>query len=115
MIDFACKEFRLDDVIKCALGLTRADMKIMEYFIANPDEWHNTDLIAKDTSLDLSTVQRSVKKLHEREVLTKSQNNLDKGGYTYIYMMKDKNEIKKIIMHIVYNWAEKVENELVKW
>jgi predicted transcriptional regulator len=115
MIDFACKEFRLDDVIKCALNLTRADMKILNYFIVNPDGWSNTDSIAKVTSVDLSTAQRSVKKLHEKGVLTKSQNNLDRGGYTFIYMLKDKNEIKKLIMDIVYNWAKKVEQELESW
>lgn len=115
MIDFACKEFQIDKVIKCALALTRADMKIMDYFISKPEEWHNTDSIAKETNLDLSTVQRSVKKLHEKGILIKSQNNLDKGGYTYIYMLKDKNEIKKIIMEIVFKWAKKVENELENW
>jgi predicted transcriptional regulator len=115
MIDFACKEFRLNDVIKCALNLTRADMKVMGFFIERPEEWHNTDSAARQTKFDLSTVQRSVKKLHEKGILTKSQNNLDKGGYTYIYMLKSKSEIRELIMAIVYNWVEKVEYELENW
>ncbi|MDK2891825.1 winged helix-turn-helix transcriptional regulator [Methanohalophilus sp.] len=115
MIDFACKEFQINEVIKCALALTRADVKIMDYFIHKPGNWYNTNLIAKETHLDLSTVQRSVKRLHEKGVLIKSQNNLNNGGYTYIYMIKDKNEIKKIIMEIVFKWAKKVENELENW
>lgn len=115
MIDFACKEFRLNDVIKCALNLTRADMKVIELFFDTPEKWVNTEDIANDTGLDLSTVQRSVKKLHEKEILTKSQTNLDRGGYTYIYKLKEKNEIKEIIMQIVHKWVNKVDNELEAW
>ncbi len=115
MIDFACKEFRINDVIKCALNLTRADMKILEYNILKNEQWNNTDIIASETDLDLSTVQRSVKKLHEKGVLIKSQTNLDGGGYSFIYRIKDKEEIKKLIMNIVNTWVKKVENELEEW
>ncbi len=115
MIDFACKEFRINDVIKCALNLTRADMKILEYNIIKSEQWNNTDNIATGTDLDLSTVQRSVKKLHEKGVLIKSQTNLDGGGYSFIYRIKDKEEIKQLIMNIVNTWVKKVESELEEW
>ncbi|MEA1984877.1 MAG: MarR family transcriptional regulator [Euryarchaeota archaeon] len=115
MIDFACKEFKISDVIKCALNLTRADMQITEYFLTESDEWFNTDSISKGTGLELSTIQRSVKKLTEKDILVKSQKNLDGGGYSYIYMMKDKEYLKKMIMDIVCRWMNKVEQELEVW
>jgi predicted transcriptional regulator len=115
MIDFACKEFKIKDVIKCALNLTRADMKVLEYFFEEPDNWSKTEHIAMLVELDLSTVQRSVKKLHEKGILTRSQNNLDGGGYSFIYKINNKKEIKELIMGIVSKWAAKVEQELEDW
>ncbi|MDA0525386.1 MarR family transcriptional regulator [Methanococcoides alaskense] len=115
MIDFACKEFKIKDVIKCALNLTRADMKVLEYFFEEPDNWSKTEQIAILVELDLSTVQRSVKKLHEKGILTRSQNNLDGGGYSFIYKINNKKEIKGLIMGIVSKWAAKVEQELEDW
>ncbi len=115
MIDFSCKEFKIEDVIKCALNLTRADMKVLEYFFKEPDSWSKTEQIADLTELDLSTVQRSVKKLHENGILAKSQNNLDGGGYSFIYRIINKTKLKELIMGIVSKWVKKVEQELEDW
>ncbi|MCD4703268.1 MAG: MarR family transcriptional regulator [Methanosarcinaceae archaeon] len=115
MIDFACKEFKITDVIKCALNLTRADLQVTEYFLTQCNEWCNTDCIAKRTGLELSTIQRSVKKLTDKDILIKSQKNLDGGGYSYLYMIKDKEEIKKMIMDIVHSWVENIEQEMEGW
>jgi len=38
-MDFACKEFQVEDVIKCALNLTNADLKVMKYFLKETDQW----------------------------------------------------------------------------
>ena len=91
MIDFACKTFSLEEVIKCGLGLTRADYKLLLYFIDNKD-WLTTADISKELSLNLSTVQRGVKRLYEKEVLLRSQENLDNGGYLFLYKAKEKVE-----------------------
>ena len=115
MIDFACKEFKISDVIKCALNLTRADMHITEYFLTQSDKWCNTDSIAKGTGLELSTIQRSVKKLTEKDILIKYQKNRGSGGYSYIYMIEDREEFKTMIMDIVGRWVHRVEQELETW
>ena len=115
MIDFSCKEFKIEDVIKCALNLTRADVKVLEYFFKEPDSWSKTEQIADLTELDLSTVQRSVKTLHENGILAKSQNNLDGGGYSFIYRIINKTKLKELIMGIVSKWVKKVEQELEDW
>jgi len=142
MIDFACKEFKVEDVIKCALNLSRADLKVLKYFLnAEPEigtdenpplfsaptpssayalpytntPWVDTETLSRTLELDLSTVQRSVKKLYEKEVLQRSQQNLESGGYVFIYKIHSKNEIKNIIMNIVQGWAEKLGKELEQW
>ncbi|MBS3079594.1 hypothetical protein J4218_05720 [Candidatus Pacearchaeota archaeon] len=35
MIDFACKRFELREVIKCGFGLTKSDLRIMDFLIKN--------------------------------------------------------------------------------
>ncbi len=115
MIDFACKEFTIEDVIKCALNLTKADLKVMKYFLNETEQWVDTDFLSKVLKLDISTVQRSVKKLHEKEILQRSQQNLDGGGYVFKYKTNSRAKIKNIIMTVVNSWADRLGQELEKW
>lgn len=115
MIDFACKEFKIEDVIKCALNLTKADLKVMKYFLNEKEQWVDTEFLSKVLKLDISTIQRSVKKLHEKEILQRSQQNLDGGGYIFKYKVNARAKIKNIIMTVVNSWAERLGQELEKW
>jgi predicted transcriptional regulator len=114
-MDFACKEFKIEDVIKCALNLTKADLKVMKYFLNETEHWADTDSLSKVLQLDISTIQRSVKKLHEKEILQRSQQNLDNGGYIFRYKIHSRAKIKNIIMNVVSSWANRLEQELEKW
>ncbi len=114
MIDFACKQFNIKDVMKCGLGLTAADFKVMNFLITEFNDFTTED-IAKKLKLNLSTVQRAVKKLHEKKIIQRNQKNLDSGGYVFVYRTESKQAIKKVILEIVKNWAKKVETELEKW
>jgi predicted transcriptional regulator len=115
MMDFACKEFKIEDVIKCALNLTKADLKVMKYFLNESEQWIDTDSLSRALKLDISTIQRSVKKLYEKEILQRSQQNLDGGGYVFIYKIYSKAKIKNIIMNVVNSWADRLGQELEKW
>ncbi|AKB52895.1 hypothetical protein MSBRW_3642 [Methanosarcina barkeri str. Wiesmoor] len=115
MIDFACKEFKTEDVIKCALNLTKADLKVMKYFLNEKEQWVDTDSLSKVLKLDISTIQRSVKKLYEKDILQRSQQNLDGGGYVFKYKINSRAKIKNIIMTVVNSWAERLGQELEKW
>lgn len=115
MIDFACKEFNVEDVIKCALNLTKSDLKVMKYFLNGIDQWVDTESLSRVLDLDISTVQRSVKKLHEKNILQRSQQNLDGGGYIFRYKTNSRTKIKNIIMNVVNSWAERLGQELDKW
>jgi len=115
MIDFACKRFSLDEVIRCGLGLTKSDFAIMSLLVRGSNYFLTTVDISKKTGLDLSTVQRSVKKLYERKILVRKQENLKNGGYIFYYKAKSRKEIKDIVLKIVDNWSERVEKELIGW
>lgn len=115
MVDFACKEFQIEAVIKCGLNLTKAELVILKYLLKNSDAWFTTEKIASDLSLDVSTVQRSTKKLTEKKVLLKYQHNMEGGGYFFVYKIKNKCEIREIIMNVIHSWLDRVEKELIIW
>ncbi|WP_406657552.1 MarR family transcriptional regulator [Methanolobus sp. ZRKC2] len=115
MIDFACKEFEIEAVIKCGLNLTKADLQVLKHFLQFGQNWLNTEHIADELGLNLSTVQRSVKKLYERNILIRSQNNMDGGGYFFVYKIRSKKEIRELIMEIVNSWVKRVDSELQAW
>lgn len=115
MIDFACKSFKLEEVIKCGLGLSRADCKLMQFLIEYDEHEFTTEELAKKLGFNLSTVQRSVKKLHEKEVIYRKQENLSGGGYIFLYKSKEKKVIRKIIMDVVEGWVKKVKAEFDRW
>ena len=115
MIDFACKTFKLEEVIRCGLGLTKSEFIILNFFINHKTNYFTTNEISKQTTLDITTVQKAVKKLHAASTITRSQVNLKEGGYQFLYQIKPRKEIKSIIMNIINNWSSKVEHELDKW
>jgi len=115
MIDFACRQFTLDEIIKCGLGLSKADFAVMDFFLKNSTQRLSSETISKKLDLDLSTVQRAVKKLYEQKVLVRFQNNLNGGGYVFAYQIKDKDSLRKLILEIIAKWTKRVESELEKW
>lgn len=114
MLDFACKQFDIKDVIKCALGLSRAEFSLVGFLLGN-DEWITAEEMARSLKLDVSTVQRGLKKLTQKEVVQRRQNNLEQGGYVFFYKLKDKKVLRKIILNIVEKWKQRVEKEVSLW
>jgi predicted transcriptional regulator len=114
MIDFACKKFKLDDVVKCGLGLTRSEFKILSFLINNQGSFKSNDL-SKELKIDLTTSQRALKQLREKELIRRMQKNLSPGGYVFFYSITDKEEVKKRLMKIIYRWLKRVEEEVKLW
>lgn len=115
MIDFACKQFNIDEIIKCGLSLTKKELEIMHYFISNKNQEHTTSNIAQDLNLNLTTIQKAVKKLSEKKIILRHQKNLSNGGYIYTYECSSKTNIRKILKEIIRNWSNKVEKQIDKW
>jgi predicted transcriptional regulator len=115
MIDFACKEFDLDDIIKCSLGMTKAEFKLVRLLLSTDKEWFTTQEISKELKLDLSTVQRCVKSLHEKDIIIRRQENLDSGGYAFRYQLKKREELRQRIKDTISRWVSRVNDELDRW
>ncbi len=114
MIDFACKQFNIEEIIKCSLGLTKAEFDIFTFMLEHSVE-HDALTISQKKHLDLSTVQRTLKKLVDKGVVGRRQLNLEQGGYVYVYTIKNKKAIREKIHLLLVDWSSKVEKELHSW
>lgn len=115
MIDFACKQFNLNEVIKCGLGITKSEFKLLEYLMGNFGKSFDSQELADTLNLDKTTIQRALKKLHEKEVVIRKQKNLEGGGYTFFYEIRKKSELREIIINIVRSWTARVEQAVEQW
>lgn len=114
MIDFACKKFDLDEVIKCVLGLSKSEFRLLK-FLSEQDAKFTTEELSKKLKLDKSTIQRSIKKLHEKDLVTRSQINQTVGGYVFLYKIKNKENIRKIVNETLDNWVMTFKKKLSSW
>ena len=113
-MDFACKSFSLDELIRCSLGLTKAEYKILDFLMKNQTKKFNTEMLSKNLRLDLSTIQRSMKKMNEKKLVKRSQINLS-VGYSFVYCICNKKDIKQIISSNIKNWTDNFYLEIEKW
>lgn len=113
MIDFACKKLNLKEVIRCGLGITKTEQELLHYLLNH--EWITAQELTKKTKNSLATTQRSLKNLHEKKLIERRQQNLDKGGYLYAYHAKNKKHIKEELKKILRHWINNVENNLNNW
>jgi len=114
MIDFACKKFNIDEIIRCSLGLSKSDYRLFN-FLLYADSELTAIKIAEKNRIDRTTVQKTIKKLTEKNIVTRFQKNLEKGGYIFTYRIKDKQILKKNILSIIKNWSENAQNEIERW
>jgi len=114
MISFACKTINIVDIIRCAFDFTKTDYAIFEFLFSN-EGWFTSDDLAKKMKLDVSTIQRSMKKLVEKKVVLRRQENLEKGGFFFTYASCDRLLMKKRIIKIVDSWTEQVKDNLDRW
>ncbi|PJE81083.1 MarR family transcriptional regulator [Candidatus Pacearchaeota archaeon CG10_big_fil_rev_8_21_14_0_10_32_42] len=111
MIDFACKKFDMDEIIKCVLGLSKSEFKLLRFLSENDDRF-TTDKLSTQLKLDKSTIQRSIKKLHEKSLVTRSQINQSIGGYVFLYRIKDKEKVRQVVSETVDNWVSTLKKNI---
>ncbi len=115
MINFACKQFDLEETIRCSFSLTKAEFKIFKFLMKNNTKRFESKELAKELHLELSTVQRSMKKMSENGIIIRSKVNLENAGYTYSYCICEKYKIKNKVKEIIQSQTNKFEEEIEKW
>ena len=114
MISFACKTIELKDLITCSFDLNKTDYKLFMSLLSNKG-FVTTNEIAKKVKLERSSVQKSIKRLVDKELVLRQQKNLSGGGYLFVYKIKDKPLIKKQILDTISKWNANVKSRIEKW
>ncbi len=113
MISFACKIIELEDLIKCSFGMNKTEYNVMMFLLGK--EEMTVEEIAKGMNLERSTVQKTIKKLVEKNIVLRTQENLAKGGYIFKYLIKDKPVLKRMILENMEKWYKVVQREIENW
>ena len=99
-------------MLKCSFGLTKAGCSVLKEFLNQPGRVWISDGLAERTGHDLATVQRALKHLFERGVLSRRQQNREAGGYEYVYELKDESELLALIESTLDEWVLQAKREV---
>ncbi len=113
-ITFACKRIKEEDLIRCAFDVNKTSYKILFLLLKEKNKLKIKD-IANKLKLKRCTIQKSLKELLKKELINRSQKNLEKGGYIYYYYCKDKKEIKDRIKNLLQQWYENALKRVKKF
>lgn len=113
-ISFACKKIDLADLIKCSFDLNKTEYALFIFLLEQKTSLC-ASTIGSMMKKDRTTIQKAVKKLVEKGLVEKHQANLDNGGYTFMYMIKNKEYIRKTILSIVEGWYSSVVKKVSVW
>lgn len=106
MINLACKNITIEELIKCSFNINKTEFLIIKILL--DDENCSSDSLHKRLGKDLSTVQKALKTLVEKGLVVRYQVNLDGGGYKYYYKSISKDDIRSRVLGSLRNFEEKV-------
>ncbi len=81
-------------------------------FLLKKDEKYTASQISQFIKLDRTTIQKAIKNLVGKKLVKKMQKNIPKGGYTFLYIINDKKEIKEKIKIIIHSWCKVIEKAI---
>jgi predicted transcriptional regulator len=112
-MEFACRQIDVKDIIACSLGLKKSEYRVFELLLTSN---HVTlKELAKKLDLDRTTLQKIFKNFVANDLVERYQENLDNGGYIFIYKIKDKTLLKKRIHTAIDKWHDTARTAIDKW
>jgi predicted transcriptional regulator len=114
LISFACKRIDFKDLLQCSFNLNKTEYNLFIFMLEKEDSLC-VSTIGEMTGKDRTTVQKAMKKLVSQELVLKHQVNLENGGYTFVYKIKNKDVLKNKMLEIVESWHKEVVNSVKSW
>ncbi|MFT4311388.1 MAG: helix-turn-helix domain-containing protein [Candidatus Woesearchaeota archaeon] len=110
MINLACKNITIMELITCAFNINKTEYNIIVQLLKKQN--CSSESLAKKLGKNLTTIQKALKSLVEKDLVIRKQINLDGGGYKFIYQSISKDEIKSRIENNLKSFEEKVISRL---
>ncbi len=114
MISFACKPINFEEILTCSFSMNKTEYFLF-HFLYEQEDPLCVSTIAEMMKKDRTTIQKAIKSLAEKDIVNKHQVNLNKGGYTFVYSLKDKSFLRKRMQDSVNKWVDAVNNQINKW
>ncbi|MCK4730492.1 MAG: winged helix-turn-helix transcriptional regulator [Candidatus Aenigmarchaeota archaeon] len=111
MITFACKKIKQEEFIRCSFNLNKTEYNIL-MFLLKKNQKCSVIQMAEAMNLERTTVQKAIKSLLSKKLVRKWKRNLAKGGCLYLYIVIDKEDIKKNMRDIIYRWYQEIEKQI---
>ena len=111
MVTFSCKRITEEELIRCSFNLNKTEYNIL-IFLLKSDRAHKVSQIYKAMKLKRTTIQKAIKNLVEKGLVKRTQKNLSRGGYVFLYKPSNKDEIKSKMKEITYKWYKRVEKAI---
>jgi predicted transcriptional regulator len=111
MITFSCKKISKENLIKCSLALNKTEYNLL-MFLLKKDKSFTAIQISELMNLDRTTIQKAISNLVEKELVKRKQKNISGGGYTFLYLIENKQEIKNKIKEVIRKWCKGVEEAI---
>jgi len=112
-LNFACKRFPIDQVLRCSFGLSQPEFTILKILLSKGEK--SVEELAELLEKDRTTVQRAIKPLLAKGLVKRRQYNLESGGYQYYYQPQDKEAVKKRIQEHFDHFSRTVREEIERW
>jgi predicted transcriptional regulator len=111
-MEFACKKIDVQDIIACSLGLKKSEYKVFEALLRN--EHITLKDLSEQLGLDRTTLQKVLKNFVSNDLVLRYQENLENGGYVFVYKIKDKSFLKKRIHAAIDKWHDTARQAIDK-
>lgn len=112
-LNFACKQFPIEQVLRCSFGLSNAEFGVLRKLLSGGER--SVEQLAASLNKDRTTVQRAVKPLIEKGLVIRRQYNLENGGYQFFYTAANKEAIKERIHEHFERFSRLVKEEIERW
>ena len=111
MITFSCKNISEEELMRCSFNLNKTEYKLL-VFMLRYNKAIAVSQISKCMKLERTTIQKAIKNLLKKNLVTRVQKNLPRGGYVFLYWPNKKDEIKNKMKEITYKWYKSVEEAI---
>ncbi len=81
-------------------------------FLLRKEKEFDIHTLSKKMGLERTTLQKALKRLLDKKLAKRRQVNIKKGGYFFLYNVKNKDSIKVRLLGIIRRWEKTAEEEI---
>ena len=105
-INFSCTSIPVFEVLRCSWNLTKTELEVLQELT----DTKTTKDVKADHDVSMSLAQRTMKSLHDKDLVTRRQVNQAQGGYTFVYSRKPRDELVSDVHSIIDEWSQRAKD-----